>query len=330
MTHSEPSTAELPEYHVEKTHPGKPIVCIADIHADPVAFLTSLEQAGMIACVNKQTLEWTETEKIRSHTIILLGDLFDRGPDNLGVLKSISHLQAQGATIEIAVGNHDAEWLQILRYRAAQRIWGLTLNHLEKFTQENPCSAAKSNIDGVVSENRRLLMEIWETCSTKNAETMYSEVQKLFSETAPLNQLHMGIRHGDMLFIHSDVSSAMMDFLETNREEHVAIPIDDHITETDIDDCLYRRLDDENFLCPNIRKRLFETGIMHIVRGHEISRLHPAWDHRHQHEHIHILNMDAGTSSGLRQNDGVSHWSYAEFGPYEEIKARSSKGVQLL
>ena len=61
-------------------------------------------------------------------TLVLLGDLMDRGPDGLGVLRLARHLETQaaqaGGQVVTLLGNHEVMILAALRFRGARRNGG--------------------------------------------------------------------------------------------------------------------------------------------------------------------------------------------------------------
>ncbi len=61
-------------------------------------------------------------------TLVLLGDLMDRGPDGLGVLRLVQRLEAQaqqaGGQVISLLGNHEVMMLAALRFRGGRRVGG--------------------------------------------------------------------------------------------------------------------------------------------------------------------------------------------------------------
>ena len=76
---------------------------ITDIHGCPVTFRRLLDRIG-----------FGPTDEL-----YLLGDYIDRGPDSLGVLEHIWHLEEAGYQIHCLRGNHEQMLADALRHRQA-------------------------------------------------------------------------------------------------------------------------------------------------------------------------------------------------------------------
>ena len=79
------------------------VFAIGDIHGHPEALIGLLRDAGLIDADHA----WTGADS----ALWLLGDLTDRGPDGIGVIDLVMHLQreaaASGGDITVLLGNHD-------------------------------------------------------------------------------------------------------------------------------------------------------------------------------------------------------------------------------
>lgn len=78
------------------------IVAVPDTHGDFKAFNSTLEGHGLID--GRGTWIGGDTR------IQILGDIFDRGPDAIKILKKIGDLKMQGARVDLLVGNHE-DWM---------------------------------------------------------------------------------------------------------------------------------------------------------------------------------------------------------------------------
>lgn len=92
--------------------PQKPVFFLSDLHADPVAFVRSLVNAGL-AKGNHNGFELTALGK--SGRFVIGGDLLDKGPSNLKLLDLIKSLFSQG-DVRLLIGNHDMRTYMGLKY----------------------------------------------------------------------------------------------------------------------------------------------------------------------------------------------------------------------
>ena len=83
---------------------GQRIIAIGDLHGDLKAWLTIAKAAGVMAPDGR----WAGG----STTLVQLGDITDRGPDSLAIIRSLQQLQreapAKGGSVVILLGNHEA------------------------------------------------------------------------------------------------------------------------------------------------------------------------------------------------------------------------------
>ena len=83
--------------------PGR-IVAVGDLHGDYAAWLTIARAAGVIDAKGRWTGGGT--------TLVQLGDLTDREPDSLKIIRSLQQLQKQaprqGGRVVVVLGNHEA------------------------------------------------------------------------------------------------------------------------------------------------------------------------------------------------------------------------------
>ena len=87
--------------------PSRPHFFFTDIHADADAFLKSLVASGGVEKTGPADHDFRLTEIGRGATFVLGGDCFDKGPDNLRLLRALRNLRDMGADLHILAGNHD-------------------------------------------------------------------------------------------------------------------------------------------------------------------------------------------------------------------------------
>jgi predicted MPP superfamily phosphohydrolase len=91
--------------------PERRICFFSDLHADPGAFMRSLELAGLARRDGNGPIDFGLTEAGQSSLIIIGGDCLNKGPNNLALLDMISHLKQLGAEVILLAGNHDVRIL---------------------------------------------------------------------------------------------------------------------------------------------------------------------------------------------------------------------------
>jgi len=87
--------------------PSRLILFFCDIHADTDAFLLSLVASGGVQRTGWGDKDFQLTARGRQACFIIGGDCFDKGPENLRLLRCLRHLLDLGADITILAGNHD-------------------------------------------------------------------------------------------------------------------------------------------------------------------------------------------------------------------------------
>jgi len=75
------------------------VIAIPDTHGDFEAFRGALKNNGLI----NEKGEWIGGEK----RVQILGDIFDRGPDSMKILKQIAKYKKAGVQIDLLIGNHE-------------------------------------------------------------------------------------------------------------------------------------------------------------------------------------------------------------------------------
>lgn len=89
------------------TWSGRHVFFMSDVHADADAFFLSLVGAGGIVLTGPRDEDFELTELGRNTRIVIGGDCFDKGPENLRLLEAIHQLMLKGADLVLLAGNHD-------------------------------------------------------------------------------------------------------------------------------------------------------------------------------------------------------------------------------
>lgn len=101
--------------------PKRPIYFFADPHADIDAFNASLVASGGIKKTGKGMTDISLTKAGRKALFIIGGDVLDKGPSNLRLLRGIRKLLDTGAKVKLLAGNHDVRLLMGIRAMVLER-----------------------------------------------------------------------------------------------------------------------------------------------------------------------------------------------------------------
>ena len=156
--------------------PGERIYAIGDIHGCSALF-DSL----------KQSVRADNAARGEAHTtVILLGDLVDRGPDSAGMIERAMHWNEDWAGLEVLRGNHEASFAAVLGgekqwlaswivYGGVETLqsYGLSPHKLAAMTDDEIVAAARA---AVPAPSREWIADL------------------------PLQR-----RHGDYLFVHAGI-----------------------------------------------------------------------------------------------------------------------------
>jgi protein phosphatase len=131
-------------------HVPGPFDAIGDIHGCRAELETLLTELGYVISRDDQGRP-IDAAHPEGRTIILLGDLVDRGPDTAGVLRLAMGMVAAGHAL-VVPGNHENKLLRAMRGRNVQVTHGLA-ESLEQLAAEPEefRSAVEEFIDGLVS-----------------------------------------------------------------------------------------------------------------------------------------------------------------------------------
>jgi len=94
--------------------PEAPVYFISDSHADADAFLASLVASGGIKKTGPKDSDLVVTEEGKDALFVIGGDCFDKGPDNLRLLRCIQTLD-EIANVKLLAGNHDLRMFMGIR-----------------------------------------------------------------------------------------------------------------------------------------------------------------------------------------------------------------------
>lgn len=106
-------------------HSASDVIIVPDIHGDFEGFIRALRAGNVIP--SNDPVEWTWIAG--SAVVVQTGDVFDRGPDTLGIFLQIQQLQQQakdsGGCFVVLMGNHELMNLQgDFRYASASETKG--------------------------------------------------------------------------------------------------------------------------------------------------------------------------------------------------------------
>jgi hypothetical protein len=87
--------------------PKHPVFFITDVHADADALMASLVASGGIHKTGSGDKDFRLTRAAKHARFVIGGDCFDKGPDNLRLLRMLKRLNHRGADLRLLAGNHD-------------------------------------------------------------------------------------------------------------------------------------------------------------------------------------------------------------------------------
>lgn len=189
--------------------PKRRTLFFSDPHADADAFVASLLAAGAITLGQNQskkrkaTTTFKLTRAGRRARFIIGGDCLDKGPSNLGLLRSLKHLIDTGADAKLLAGNHDMRLLVGLRslddepnpltehlfVRMSPKAMPLLQEVYEEFVAQRP-KAMKGIPDEAECRRRLLPRESWYSQFPEQAggllsdEALEREVERLHKKAS--------------------------------------------------------------------------------------------------------------------------------------------------
>ncbi|MCA9689305.1 MAG: metallophosphoesterase, partial [Myxococcales bacterium] len=96
--------------------PARTMYFFCDVHADADAFRASLAASGGVALTGSGDFDLELTTEGRAALFVIAGDCFDKGPNNVRLLRVIGRLIELGADVELLAGNHDLRTLVGIAY----------------------------------------------------------------------------------------------------------------------------------------------------------------------------------------------------------------------
>lgn len=207
------------------------IVAVGDLHGDNDAWLAIARAAGVVDAKGR----WSGGKA----TLVQLGDVVDRGPDSLKILRHLMKLQREapkmGGRVIVLVGNHEAMMMTgDLRY--------VHPGEFAAFTTKD----SKARRERVYEANKAAI----ETAYRAQFPQMESEaIKQEWFKTMPLGRIELqlawspkgelgkwaaanpgAVKLGDTLFVHGGISAAYagVPVDEINRQVAAALKVQDH------------------------------------------------------------------------------------------------------
>jgi hypothetical protein len=202
------------------------IVAVGDLHGDYAAWIDIAKAAGLVG----SNLRWTGGKTV----LVQTGDITDRGPDSLKIIRHLQQLQRQarsaGGKVIIVLGNHEA--MQVtgdLRYVHAGEYAAFADRQSER-RRDQAYEANKAAIEAYFR--------------TKDATLSPAAIKALWIAETPLGKVEHNTawgpngelgkwaaslpavaKVGNTLFAHGGISAnyALVPMSEVNRRAHVAL-----------------------------------------------------------------------------------------------------------
>lgn len=113
-----PALVDLPD-------PPGDVYAVSDVHADAERLATLLATHNLVTIAEDKTIHWCGGRS----TLIVVGDVINKGPTSLGCIDLLRTLEAQaleaGGRVITSLGNHEAEFLANPYNRKAERSHGI-------------------------------------------------------------------------------------------------------------------------------------------------------------------------------------------------------------
>lgn len=215
------------------------IVAVGDLHGDYSAWIDIARDAGLVDATNK----WTGGRTV----LVQTGDIVDRGPDSLKIIRHLQRLDGDakraGGRVIVLLGNHEA--MQVtgdLRY--------VTPGEYAAFADRQ----SKARRDAAFDANAKAIIAFYHqrdsSLSPKAIRAEWITTNPLgkveyvaaWAPTGELGQwaatLPAVARVGDTLFVHGGISAkySLVPLAEINRRARVALQAGDDSDEAIIND----------------------------------------------------------------------------------------------
>lgn len=219
----------LPSAAAPQPAPGR-IVAIGDLHGDNDAWLAVARAARLIDAKGR----WTGGNA----TLVQTGDIVDRGPDSLKIIKLLQKLQRdapkRGGKVIVLLGNHEA-MMMTRDYRYVHP--GETAVFADKQSEARREKVYEANKEAIVAAYRKNTPNIAEVAvrsawmTTKPLGML--EYEFAWSPLGELGKWALGnpavVKLGDTLFVHGGLSAAFVQLPidEINRQVVAALKAQD-------------------------------------------------------------------------------------------------------
>jgi hypothetical protein len=184
--------------------PPQRIIAVGDLHGDFHAWMDIATAAGLVDPAG----HWAGG----ATTLVQLGDVTDRGPDSLKIIRSLQQLQAEApqarGRVIVVLGNHEA------------------MNLLGDYRYTTPGEYAAFADDKSVARRERLYMSLRKQLEAANPKALPSQVRQQWLARTPLGWIEHKLawaptgelgrwatrnpavaRVGDVLFVHGGLSA---------------------------------------------------------------------------------------------------------------------------
>ncbi|QDP18991.1 metallophosphoesterase [Sphingomonas xanthus] len=299
------------------------IVAVGDLHGDYDAWLAIARGAGLV----DQRGRWTGG----ATTLVQLGDVVDRGPDSLKIIRHLKRLQREsrrrGGQVIVLVGNHEAMMMTgDMRYVHPGE-YAAFADRNSAALRDRVYEASRASVEAdAIARDPTLRPADVRAAWMKEVPLGRLEYQAAWRSDGELGEWVLGnpavVKLGDSLFVHGGISSRYADqsIAQINEQVAAALKSRDSSAAAIINDptgpLWYRGLvtrgtSDETTLAPSVpgatpltpdqevALALQKFGVSRIVVGHTPStQIIEALDGR-------LWRIDSGNS---RTYGGVPSW----------------------
>lgn len=207
------------------------IVAIGDLHGDNDAWLAVVRGAGLVDSKGR----WAGGNT----TLVQMGDIVDRGPDSLKIIRHLQKLQREapkrGGTVIVILGNHEAMMMTgDFRYVHAGEIAAFA-DKQSGARRDRVYEANKAAIEAAYkASDPNMSAELIRDAWMKTKPIGMLEYEFAWSPTGDLGKWALAnpavVKLGDTLFVHGGISAAFaqLPIDEINRQAYAALNAQDH------------------------------------------------------------------------------------------------------
>jgi len=254
------------------------VVAIADLHGDYGQYIKAMQSAGLI----DESGKWSGG---KTH-LVQTGDIPDRGPDTIKIIKSLEKLAKQakkaGGYVHLLIGNHEAMNVEgDLRYVSPGEYAAFTTKNsarLREMQWQRQLEWMKANMPDFAELDLEAYRKEWE----QQVPLGWVEHRQAWSVNGPYGKYVLGnqvaIQINDTIFLHAGISAKYCKLsLETMTDDvHTALKHYDRTVQTIVDDPLgplwYRGLalekESNEIFSQTLDNILERYGAKRIVVGH--------------------------------------------------------------